>query len=358
VPLLPIRAKLQERWRKLTLARLGRRKMGDAHAKYQKRGGRGGDTMNIRRLLCAAILCGLSLPALAQRCEPTASATNHACGDGTVSTSIHVTNPCSCSATVDVKDTKHNGGGNYTVKPGGESEQALWPCGLYQDSASISYSYEFKCGKGDKNGQNTGDTGSQGSVSSGGAGGEGSTEGNDNSTNKNVQGLTAKYCRPENIGAVCRRGCTKYKLLFPSNALCAQMCAHEDAACAAANRGDASAASAEEALARQDYKREIAIGNKIQDARSEAAAKNQQQFMDNMRKEERKEAQQRAARKAAQAPTRPSQTYTQPAEADLGYPPGCRNKRAYDSCIGGQQGCSAGSRLACQPLCSDFCDDN
>jgi hypothetical protein len=42
---------------------------------------------------------------------------------------------------------------------------------------------------------------------------------------------------------------------------------------------------------------------------------------------------------------------------DLGYPPGCRNKANYDACAIGGRGCSAGSRAACQSVCSSLCDD-
>jgi hypothetical protein len=322
--------------------------------------------MNIRRLLYAALAAALgqfylaislTSAAFAQSCEPTASAVNHICYDDTVSTSIHATNPCSCTASINTTDTVHHGGLIFTLEPGGESDQTLWPCSVYKDPASISIRYEFKCGKGDKNGQNTGATGSQGSESSAGAAVRSSAEGTNARTNKTVQDFIA-YCRPENIGSTCRSDCSKYQNIYPSNALCVQMCAHRDASCAAANRGDANIASAEKGLWWEDYKAEDEMLKKRQHAESEASVKKTQQFMDNLRKEERKESQQRAARKAAQATTRPSQTSRPPAEADLGYPPGCRNKHAYDSCIGGPQGCSLGSRLACQPLCSDFCNDN
>jgi hypothetical protein len=303
------------------------------------------------RTIVFALFCLIinSFPqACAQTCQPTATPKNDKCsGDGSISTSVHVTNPCDCGVTVDVTDAKNHGAWNFGVGPGAEIDQRLWPCGMNHEEASLSLSYKFKCGNGDKNGQNT--------ESPALRGGNVTDDESRGGTNKNVQDLISKYCRPETETSLCLSECMKNKDKYPSGAFCVNICADSDAACAAARRGDAEAAARQDTTARLMGETGVFIKKKTDDAARAALARKTQQLSEERRRKELREAQQKAAKRAAQAPVRPSQTFTQPVQVDDGYPPGCRNRNGYRQCaLGGA--CSFYSIPACRNICWTECN--
>jgi hypothetical protein len=171
--------------------------------------------------------------------------------------------------------------------------------------------------------------------------------------------LLAKVCTGPSItapscGAFCKdKG---WNIDREANNDCVAHCTHARARCEAAKREDINTVNDENTLMviYQEYLDRIRAKVKEEReaaARAEAAAAAKAVKTAQTRRQERQDS------RPVQRYSPPAQTSRPPAEADLGYPPGCRNKGAYDSCIGGPQGCSAGSRLACQPLCSDFCND-
>jgi transcription elongation factor Elf1 len=226
--------------------------MGDAHANNQKRGGRGGDTMNISRLLCAAILCGLSLPALAE---------------------IDIHNMRMCPRVDQLIEVK------------AQRQEVFCP----ELTISCEVAWEAHI--------------------------------------RDVDKYNAFIHKCRRIG----QGQTNRRLKIQD----------------------------------QDPGGADAIEKKSMDAMEKKNAaflveyrRNQERFN---RKVEALLAKARQARQNQQT-YRPAQTYTPaptyaPAEADLGYPPGCRNKYSYDVCALQGAGCSSGSRLACQNICRNTCND-
>jgi hypothetical protein len=157
---------------------------------------------------------------------------------------------------------------------------------------------------------------------------------------KNNAEVLASYCNDPK----CRATCGAWKVDRLGYSACTSQCDHEESACELAKQGNLYDADREEALA-----------NKANQDLN-LAAKRMKQREDERKVLAEREQIIRNSQRPVQSYTPPAQTYSPPVEADLGYPPGCRNKPNYDLCALQGQGCSLGSRRACQDICRGLCN--
>jgi hypothetical protein len=322
-----------------------------------------------RAVLSAAIgqLCLLIIPlspVLAQTCKPTASAVNHICYDNTIGSKAHITNPCPCSAVINIKDTEHHGQWDVELSPGAETDQDLWPCSTYTNPTSVSITYKLKCDKADNGSQGTAAKGSEGSGPSGTADNKGSTEGGTdaNKTSNNADGIdwkamlatvcTGRSITAPNCAAFCRE--KGWAIDHEANTDCINHCTHARARCEAARRQDINTLRDEDTLmviTREylDRKRDEVKAKLEAAAKANAAAAAKAPKVVQKPRQERQQ-----ARPQTYSP--PVASYRPPVEVNVGYPPGCRNKANYDLCAMQGQGCDAHDRFVCQDICRNLCN--
>jgi hypothetical protein len=301
--------------------------------------------MNIKRLLYAAIMCGLSFPALAE---------------------IDIHNMRMCPGATELVKVRAASQSDYcpqlTITCEVDWEKHIRDVDKYNawidDCARVLHAQPIRQFQTAPAGQqNQSDTG-------------GAAEGKDTAHNppdlkdvpvnldtrpiaQNVQKLIARECKPTQSGSGCRAACGTWKGDRVYND-CIIMCNYGDASCAAAKRNDVNEVERQDAL--YNILNDRLIKRDAELVKGRAAANERARELQTRELKRRQDATDRSLREAEQKYSRPVQTYTPPAEADLGYPPGCRNKGNYDLCALQGQGCSLGSRRGCQDICRGLCN--